>query len=128
MKKPLITEIDNIETKRVLNAIKKRKIVLNLVAIFIIVGLIPFSYFLFENGKQIVIYVLWSVFALFYFACLIYIYKTFNPLLETAKLNDKIRHEEKVRNVERDKHNLEKEIERLKKELEILKKESKNSN
>lgn len=126
MKKPLITEIDNVETKRVLAVITKAKFMLNALTIVVLGFSMPFIIKIFSSANPTGAYVLLVLAALVYFGITISIHATYSPMLETAKLNDKIRHEEKVRTIERDKHDLEKEIESLKLQLERASQQSKN--
>lgn len=124
MKKPLITEIDNVETKRVLQAMDHAYIWLNAVAIIIIACSLPFLIQSFKSGVTTGAYILLGIFTFLYLTAMVVVHTTYKPMLETAKLNDKIRHEEKVRFAERDKHDLEQEIERLKQELDIANKKN----
>lgn len=126
MKKPIITEIENVETKRVLDAMNRAKMWLNIGAIVALGICIPFFVQFVKSSQNVGIYLTLGLFVLFYIGITLSIHATYSPMLDTAKLNDKIRHEEKVRFAERDKHDLEREIERLKHELELANERTKD--
>lgn len=125
MKKPLVTEIDNVETKRVLAARNRAHMWKNLFFMILFAGLVVLLLPAYNAGDTNAVYVGGVMYVIVYFVASHYVNKKYNEVLNVARLNDQIRHEEKVRGVERDKHNLEKEIERLKLELEHAKNQSK---
>ena len=125
MKKPLITEIENVETNRVLSAMSKAKLALNIVMVAILGFGFPFMIH-YAAGLQTLQYIALGIYVVTYIVAYASVHSKYARLLDTAKLNDRIRHEEKVRNIERDRHDLEKEIERLKLELEHASNQSKN--
>lgn len=125
MKKPLVTEIENTETKRVLAARSRAHMWKNLFFIILFAGLVVLLLPAYNSGDQRAIWIGAGMFALVYFIASHYVNKKYGEILNVARFNDQIRHEEKVRNVERDRHDLEHEIERLKLELEHAKNQSK---
>ena len=127
VKKPLITEIDNVETKRVLTAINKERALWNAIFIPIAVLVMAFAVpYLSGSQYESVIYIALAVLIIGYFSGNTAINNKYGYMLEVAKMNDKIRHEEKVRYQERDKYDLEKEIEHLKRDLEEAKSQRKD--
>lgn len=119
MKKPLVTKVEKIETARVEEARSKAK---SIVFTFLLVAFAAVTALVIVRGvygsRLVWLYVLLFV---AYFIINNVVHHKFDELMKTAKMNDTIRHEEKVRAMERDRFEQGKEIERLQQEIEALK-------
>lgn len=120
MKKPLVTEVERTETKRVEKAINNAKTILFLIFLpaFAVLPFIISYYQELDSMQMGIMFVAIGVVYIFFNALVNNHYK---GMLTLARKNDEIRHEEKVRAIERDRFDRDKEIERLKRELEVLK-------